>query len=154
VAIALIALEEFLLRYFFPTNRLMRAIFAGDVAQPAVNALFLINLGDDFVIEIQVAPLLDSRGRLADDVADLGEVLFAHPVFETARKLFDDAEAVMHDSGADLHAGRAKQEKLHRILPGLNAADAANRHLDCGIVGESAYHIERDRLDGWPTIAA
>ena len=113
-----------------PSDRLVAAVLAGDVAEPAVDALVLVDPGDDLVVQVELAPRLDPRHRAADDVADRLEALLAHPAFEAARQVLDDPESVMHDGRADLHRARAQQEELDGVLPGLDAADAADRHLD------------------------
>src|SRR5439155_20666772 len=84
-------------RQLLPADRLVGAVLAGDVAQAAMDALVLVDLGDDLVVEVQVAPGLDAGDRLADEIAQPLEPLLAHPVFQAAAELLDDPEPVVHD---------------------------------------------------------
>src|SRR5215475_4739001 len=40
-------------------NALVRAVFAGDVAEVAADTLRRVDLGDDLVVQIEVAPVVD-----------------------------------------------------------------------------------------------
>ena len=53
------------MRTLIHSNALMSAIFTGDVTEIASNTFLGIDLGDDFVIEIEVSPVLNARNRLA-----------------------------------------------------------------------------------------
>src|SRR5512140_2203972 len=44
-------------------DALMRAILARDIAQVAADTFLVIDLGDDLVIQVQVAPIHDARQR-------------------------------------------------------------------------------------------
>src|SRR5262249_1329523 len=98
--------------YPVPANGLMGPVLTGDVAQATVNALTLIDLGHDFVIQIQLTPTLDSWHRLADEVADVLKAFLQHPVLQPAGHVFDDPEPVVHDGGADLDAAGAEQQEF------------------------------------------
>ena len=70
----------------------------------------------------------ETRCRLLPrNVVDAGEAFRIHPVREAVAEIFDDAEAVVHDGGADLQAARAQQQELGGILPGGDAAHAGDR---------------------------
>ena len=47
-----------------------------------------------------------------------------------------------------------EQQELDRVLPGLDAADAADRHVDFRVVGDGGDHVQGDRLDGRAAVAA
>src|SRR5262249_37166381 len=141
-------------RHPVPADRLVGAVLAGDVAQAAVDALLRIDLGDDLVIQVELAPGLDARHGPADEVADPLEALLQHPAFQAAAELLDEAEAVVHDGGADLDAAGPEQQELDRVLPGLDTADAADRHADRRVAGEGGDHVQGDRLDRRTAVAA
>src|SRR5262249_23457170 len=128
-----------------PADRLVGAVFTRNIAQPAVDALALIDLGDDLVIQVQLTPGLDARHGLADQLTAFGNPLPQHPAFQPTNQLLDDAEAVVHDRRTDLHAAGSQQHELDRVLPGLDAADAADRHPDVWIAGNGRDQVEGDR---------
>ena len=89
-------------------DSLVRTVFAGDIAQPAVNAFILVNVGDNVVVNIQFFPFGNGVDRFADEVIDSGKTFFVHPVVKPFAKVFYDAEAMFHGGGAYLYAGGAK----------------------------------------------
>ena len=42
-------------------DALVRAVFTGDVTEIAANAFFRVNAGDNLVIQVEIAPVLDAR---------------------------------------------------------------------------------------------
>ena len=63
-----------------------------------------VDVGDDFVIQIQNAPVLDTRRGVAAKVVQRFKAFIFHPFHQAASHCLDDAEAAMHRRGADLHA--------------------------------------------------
>ena len=57
----------------------------------------------------------------------------AHPCEEAVGHVFDDAVAVVHDGGADLHGAAAEQDELGGVAPGGDAADAGDRERGFGV---------------------
>ncbi len=150
--------DVFLLGHFGPVDRLIAAVLAGGVADAAVDAFFFVDVGDDFVIEVEVAPFFDATGGFAGEVGDGVEAFFGHVVFESAGHGFDDAEAFVHDGGADLEGGCAEEDEFDAVLPGLDAADAREGHVAAGVEfrigGEGGDHVEGDGFDGGSAVAA
>lgn len=56
-------------------DALVRAVFAGDVAEVALDTFVVINAGDGFVFEVEIAPIRDALGGKSDDVVDAGVTL-------------------------------------------------------------------------------
>jgi hypothetical protein len=46
----------------FHANALVRALFTGNVTKVATDTFLRIDFGDDFVIQIKIAPVLNARG--------------------------------------------------------------------------------------------
>ena len=61
----------------------MSAIFAGDVAKAAVDALALIDLGDDLVRQVEIRPVAYLGRAMADEIVELGKAFLAHPALES-----------------------------------------------------------------------
>src|SRR6266576_3464287 len=52
-------------RTLFHAYTLVRAVFAGNVAEVAADAFLRVNFGDDLVIQIKITPIVDLRRGLA-----------------------------------------------------------------------------------------
>src|SRR5579863_8383868 len=64
------AMAQIAIRTLFYADALVRAIFASNVAEVATYAFCCVNLGDDFVVQIEIAPVVNARDRLADDLGN------------------------------------------------------------------------------------
>ncbi len=80
--------------------------------------------------------------------------LVAHPAFEAFGHVFDDAIAVVHGGGADLHGAAAEEDELRRVAPVADAADAGERQRGLGIGHDLLHHVQRDGLDRGAAVAA
>src|SRR5262249_28940058 len=87
-------------------DALVRAVFAGDVAEVAADTLRRVDLGDDLVVQIEVAPVVDLRQRLAHEIRCGTESLVLKIVLEPLDHVTHDAKAIMHGRGADLNRRR------------------------------------------------
>ena len=77
------------------------------------------------VYERSSSPQSPMRGRaLPDQVGRRGEALRREVAGQPIDHVFDDPVAIVHDGRADLDGGRADEQELDRVLPGLDAADA------------------------------
>src|SRR5712692_9604341 len=85
-------------------DRLMRPVLARRPAQLAVDALRLIDLGDEMIVEIEVFPLDDVGERTAAHVRERPMPPLVHPRLESVHQILDDPEAVVHHGGAHLEA--------------------------------------------------
>nr|GEU28076.1 hypothetical protein [Tanacetum cinerariifolium] len=136
-------------------DRLVRRVFARHVAAAALDAVVLVDLGDDLVIHVQVFPVGGVGHRLAHEVADLVIALLLHPARQAVLHLFDDAKAMQHGGRAHLHAARTERHELGRVAPVADAADAGNGQAARGrIAGDFRHHVERNRLDGRAAVTA
>src|SRR5262249_55863894 len=136
----------------FPANRLMTAVFTSDVTKPTVDAFLLIDMRNDLIIQVEISPRLDSRDREPADFADRPISLLDHPALEAALDLLADPKPEMHHGGANRKGAAPEKKEFDGVLPGLNAADAADRDLDVVIRRNRRDHVERDRLYGRPAI--
>ena len=57
--------------------------------------------------EIEILPMHEVGHRAALEILDGAIALPVHPVAQSVDHVIDDAEAVMHRGGADLHRARA-----------------------------------------------
>src|SRR4051812_47675943 len=64
-------------------DALVRAVPTRDIAEVAPDALLLVNLGDDLIIQVEVLPLRDLRQREPAEILDGREPLLVHPVPES-----------------------------------------------------------------------
>src|SRR3954467_7707253 len=95
----------------FRRDGLVRGVLAGDVAEAALDALVLVDRGDGLVVDVEILPVGHVRHRPAAEILDRPVALGIHPVAEPGDHVIDDAEAVMHGCGADLHrAGGERNE--------------------------------------------
>ena len=61
-------------------NGLMGGVFAGDIAESAMNALALVNICNDVVVDVQIFPISQGRQRGSDEIAGAFISLLIHPV--------------------------------------------------------------------------
>ena len=105
-------------------NGLVGGVFAGNVAETAVDALVLVDVGDVVVVDVEVFPMGEGGHALANEIGGGGETFFVHPVAEPFAQVFDNAEAMLHGGGAHLYAGASEQHKFGCIFPRADAANA------------------------------
>src|SRR5215475_5429746 len=105
----------------------MSAVPAGGVAELTADAFFFVDARDDFVIEVEVFPLLHARKTFALKVSDALKTFFGHPVGEAVGHFFDDAIAIVHDGGANLNGGAAEKKQFDGVTPVGDTADAGKR---------------------------
>ena len=105
-------------------DALVRAVFAGDVTELAADAKAGVNFGDDFVIQVEVAPIHYVGDRAAAEIFGGAVAVVVHVGGEAVGHIFDDAKTVVHGRGADLHAGGAEGDVFRGVLPIADAADA------------------------------
>ena len=86
-------------------NGLVGGVFAGNVAETAVDALVLVDVGDVVVVDVEVFPMGEGGHALANEIGGGGETFFVHPVAKPFAQVFDNAEAMFHGGGAYLYAG-------------------------------------------------
>ena len=98
--------------YGIPSDRLVAAVLASDVTEPAVDALLLVDPRDDLVVEVEFAPRLDPGHRAADELINRPEALVAHPAFEAARQVLDDPEALEEPFHVTVRYGRDRYGQL------------------------------------------
>src|ERR1700733_12743737 len=108
-------------------NTLMRAVPARDVTQLAANALLFMNARHDLEIQVQMIPVCDFGCAEPAKIFDAFEAFLAHPVLKAVDHILEDAIAVMHRRGTHLYRAAAKQNKLGRVAPGADAANARDR---------------------------
>src|SRR5262245_41431415 len=86
----------------------------------------------------------EERQALADEVAQVLELVIGHELRQLGLELVDDLVAAQHRAGADLHGRCAEQEELRRVAAGLDAAEAADR--DAGVGARDLHDLaQRDR---------
>src|SRR5688572_15368387 len=128
---------------------LVRGVFAGDVAAPALDAQVLVDPGLVHVIEIQVLPIGDAGHRLAHQFAHRGKALVVEIVAEPVDQVVDDLESVHHRSGAHLHRGGAQRQEVDRIPPVGDPADTGYRQV--GSLARTRNlrdHVQGNGFDG------
>ena len=69
-------------------------------------------------------------------------------------QVLHDAEAIVHNGGADLERGRAERDELGGVLPGGDAADARDRNPDLRIARDCGQQVQRDRLHRGAAVSA
>ena len=107
-------------------DALVRAVPAGGVAELAADAEVFVDASDDLVVEVEMLPLGHVGKREAAEIVDGVVALFCHPREQAVGHVFDDAVAVVHHRGADLHGAAAEQDELGGVLPRADAADAGH----------------------------
>ncbi len=110
-------------------NALVARVFAGNVAETTVDAFVLVDVGDVVVVDVEVFPMGEGGHALANKIGGGGKTFFVHPVAHAFAQVFDDAEAMLHSGGANLHTGAAEQHKFNSIFPGADAADTTYRNF-------------------------
>ena len=89
-------------------DRLVGAVVTGGVAELATDALGGVDLGDDFVFEIEFLPLHLAGQCLATHLRNIFEALLVHVALQARQHLADDAKTVVHHSRADLQRARTQ----------------------------------------------
>src|SRR5207302_7255215 len=74
-------------------NGLVRSVLTRRPAQLALDALVLIDVGEQVVVEIEILPLRDAGERAAADVRERASPSLVHPVRQPVDQILDDAEA-------------------------------------------------------------
>ncbi len=97
--------------------------------ETAMDALVLVDVGDVVVVDVEVFPMGEGGHALANKIGGGGETFFVHPVAHTFAQVFDDAEAMLHSGGANLHAGASEQHKFNGIFPCADATDTTDGHF-------------------------
>ena len=64
------------------------------------------NPGNDFVIQIEIAPVL-TLGRARPRKSSIVEAVVVHVLRKAVDHVLDDAKSVVHGGGANLHGGGA-----------------------------------------------
>ena len=88
-----------------------------------------VNLGDDFVVQIQVAPVQHVRDGAAAKIFDRAIAVVVHVGVQAVGHVFNDAETVVHRCGADLNGGGAQRDVFCGVGPVADSADADDRNL-------------------------
>ena len=78
------------------------------------------------VIPVQIFRGHNAGIGQAHQIGQTIHALFGHIVHESVFHVFHNPVAVLHDGSRNLQGGSAKQNKLGRILPGFNAANAGD----------------------------
>ncbi len=129
-------------------DALVRTVLTGHDAVITADALIVVDLRDNLVVHVEVAPLREARERLPNHLVDGRIVVILHIGREAFDHILNDAVAAEHDLGADLHAGGSEQQELDRVTPVRDAADAADWNVEVRVTTEAGCHMKRDRLDG------
>src|SRR5690606_2101046 len=103
---------------------LVRSVFTCDITKLAANTFVRIDLGDDFVMQVERFPRGHFVQRFTDEVVEGLHVFITHELFKSRHHFFDDPETIMHHCGTHLDIGSAEQEIFYRVLPGFDAADS------------------------------
>src|SRR5256885_494009 len=117
-------------------DRLVCAILARGPAQLALDALVLIDVGEQVVVEIEVFPLRDAWERSAADVRERAVAALVQPVRQPVDQVLHDPETVVHHGGAHLQRASAQGDELGRVSPRRNAANPGDGNLHAGGGGD------------------
>ena len=128
-------------------NALVRRVVTGDHADLTTDAGIGVDFGNMVVIEVKFLPLAERRESETTKVIDRCEASGVEEVGQTVREVFDDAEAMVHDCGTYLNAGRAQRNKLSSVAPGSNTADAADGQVELFLARQHRRHSQRDGFD-------
>ena len=135
-------------------DALVGAVLAGDIAEVAADALLVIDAGDALPVEVEVLPLLESVDRFAAQVGEGLHSLGVEVGVKAVVHVLHDAEAIVHDGGADLEGGGAEGDELGGVAPGGDAADAGDGQVNVGVGGAGLQHVQGDGLHRRAAIAA
>src|SRR5262249_15790455 len=150
-----VLLTEIAMRALLHPDALVGAVFAGDITKVATNAFVRVNLGHDFVVEIEIAPVIHLRHGFADDIHGRRKAFVFEIILEAFNQVAHNPEAVVHGCSAYLDRGRAQQHELHCVVPVADAANAGDRNVHG--LGDRRDHVQRDGFDcraAVPTVAA
>ena len=131
---------------------LMSAVFTGDVAELAADAQVMVDIGDDLVIQVEIAPILHFGDGTSAKILDGAEAAIVHVLRESVDQILDDAESVVHGRGAHLNGRRAQSDMLRSVVPVTDPADAADRQPRS--LRHGGNQMQRDRLHRGAAISA
>src|SRR5438128_1003288 len=107
-------------------DALVRAIPASDVAKLASDTKLGMDLGDDFVVQVQVLPFGDARQAQSTEIVDSLESFLVHPIAQAVDHIFYNAEPVVHGRRADLDRSATEQDELRRVFPSGDTTDTGD----------------------------
>ena len=113
-------------------NTLVRAVPARDVAQVAADALFRVDARDDFVIQVEMLPILHAREAERRENRRWSRNPFRPSSFSNRRSCPRRCEIPSASARCRAARSGAQQNKFGRVAPAGNAADAGNRQPDSG----------------------
>ena len=113
-----------------------------------------MNPSNDLIVQVELLPLANIRQRQPAKIIDRREALLRHPPKQTILHVFDDAIAIVHRRGTHLHGAAAEQNKLRRIAPTSDTANARERKSARRIGLYLLNHIQRNRLYRGTAVAA
>ena len=133
-------------------DALVGAVFAGYVAELAADAEIAIDVGDYFVIQVEIAPVHYVGDGAGAEIFDGAVIVIVHVGAEAVGHVFYDAETVVHYGGADLDDGGAEGDVFGGVDPIADAADAYDGNFY--FFGHAGNQMQRNGLYGRAAIAA
>ena len=128
------------------SDRLVSSVGAGDIASSATDTLLAVDLREDHRLAVEVMGKNKVLQFLAHECLEFGNTSLLHVMLQTEDEVVDDAIAVLHDGGTDLHVAAAELDELQRVAPCLDTADTADvdMFLDACVMedGVAGYLID------------
>src|SRR5882724_7359871 len=112
--------------WIYQIDALMRPIFAGNIAEVAPDALVIVDAGNALIAQVQCFPLLNGGNGFPNQIHHTFVTFRIEIIVQAFDHIFDDAETVVHDRSANLHARRAQRNELGSVTPVADSADAGN----------------------------
>ena len=103
-------------------DSLMTAITARGVATPAANTFLMVKLRVNDGLSVQLGRQREIRQLLTNKSIQLVDATLRHVVLHTKNEVVDDAIAVLHHSGTNLHVTATQLDKFQCIAPRFNSA--------------------------------
>src|SRR5579859_272652 len=133
---------------------LVCAVLAGDITKVAANTLGFVDLGDNLVIKVKIAPILDARHRLANEFHRGTHAFLFQIILQTVNHVAHNTEPIMHGRGAHLDRARAQQHEFHGIAPIGDTTDTGYRDIYFWMLCDAGNHVQGNRLDRRAAISA
>ena len=106
------------------SDGLMTTILTRDVTTATADAFLTVEQRENHRLTVKIGRQHKRWKQLTDKVFKMLNTSFCHVGLHAHHQIVDDAVALLHHSGTNLHVAAAHLDELQGVVPRFNAADA------------------------------